>query len=217
MIERTTVDFPHRRPRHSDPLTFALDWDLCPFLYPQVADAVHLAKRTLAKINQNLVWAFGYNVIAIPLAAGALLPAAGICLTPSISGALMGLSSLAVVGNSLLLQWEVRNMGQAQGQGQGQGQALAQTGGTRQQQLEQQQPRQQQPVVSAGVTSGTDGDGSGAGAVGAGAASSRGAPQMLASLVSSAAAAATAAGGGGGKQPPQAPPAIGGAAGAGAG
>eukprot|EP00198_Chlamydomonas_reinhardtii_P013234 XP_001702571.1 heavy metal transporting ATPase [Chlamydomonas reinhardtii] len=74
----------------------------------QVADAVHLAKRTLAKINQNLVWAFGYNVIAIPLAAGALLPAAGICLTPSISGALMGLSSLAVVGNSLLLQWERR-------------------------------------------------------------------------------------------------------------
>ncbi|PNH07920.1 Copper-transporting ATPase PAA1, chloroplastic, partial [Tetrabaena socialis] len=81
----------------------------------QVADAVHLARRTLAKINQNLVWAFGYNLIAIPLAAGALLPSAGICLTPSISGALMGLSSLGVVGNSLLLQLEVANMGMAGG------------------------------------------------------------------------------------------------------
>ncbi|KAG2497846.1 hypothetical protein HYH03_004113 [Edaphochlamys debaryana] len=77
----------------------------------QVADAVHLAKRTLAKINQNLAWAFGYNIIAIPLAAGALLPSMGICLTPSISGALMGFSSLAVVTNSLLLQFEVRNLG----------------------------------------------------------------------------------------------------------
>ncbi|GIL67851.1 hypothetical protein Vafri_21137 [Volvox africanus] len=79
----------------------------------QVADTVHLARRTLAKINQNLIWAFGYNLVAIPLAAGALLPTAGICLTPSISGALMGLSSLAVVTNSLLLQLEVKGMSAA--------------------------------------------------------------------------------------------------------
>ncbi|GLI68631.1 hypothetical protein VaNZ11_013109 [Volvox africanus] len=76
----------------------------------QVADTIHLARRTLAKINQNLIWAFGYNLVAIPLAAGVLLPTAGICLTPSISGALMGLSSLAVVTNSLLLQLEVKGM-----------------------------------------------------------------------------------------------------------
>ena len=74
----------------------------------QVSDAIHLSRRTLAKIKQNLVWAFGYNVIAIPLAAGALLPALGVCLTPSISGALMGMSSVMVVGNSLLLQLEVQ-------------------------------------------------------------------------------------------------------------
>jgi Cu2+-exporting ATPase len=41
---------------------------------------------TLAKINQNLCWAFGYNLVALPLAAGALLPALGVGLTPSISG-----------------------------------------------------------------------------------------------------------------------------------
>ena len=77
-------------------------------LIGQVSDAIHLSRRTLAKIKQNLVWAFGYNVIAIPLAAGALLPALGVCLTPSISGALMGMSSVMVVGNSLLLQLEVQ-------------------------------------------------------------------------------------------------------------
>jgi Cu2+-exporting ATPase len=76
----------------------------------QVPDAIHLSKATLAKIRQNLIWAFGYNLISIPLAAGALLPSAGICLTPSVSGALMGLSSLLVVSNSLLLQWDLRNL-----------------------------------------------------------------------------------------------------------
>ena len=77
-------------------------------LLGQVSDAIHLSRRTLAKIKQNLVWAFGYNVIAIPLAAGALLPVLGVCLTPSISGALMGMSSVMVVCNSLLLQREVQ-------------------------------------------------------------------------------------------------------------
>ncbi len=74
----------------------------------QVADAIHLSRRTLAKIKQNLMWAFGYNIISIPLAAGALLPSLGVCLTPSVSGALMGMSSVMVVGNSLLLQLEMR-------------------------------------------------------------------------------------------------------------
>ncbi|KAG1663221.1 hypothetical protein FOA52_011314 [Chlamydomonas sp. UWO 241] len=75
----------------------------------QVADAIHLSRRTLAKIKQNLAWAFGYNIIAVPLAAGALLPSLGIALTPSISGALMGMSSVAVVSNSLLLQLEMHH------------------------------------------------------------------------------------------------------------
>jgi Cu+-exporting ATPase len=60
----------------------------------------------MQKIKQNLGWAFAYNLIGIPLAAGALLPTAGIVLTPSIAGALMGVSSLAVMGNSLTLQFD---------------------------------------------------------------------------------------------------------------
>ena len=55
---------------------------------PQVLDAVQLSQATFRKIRQNLWWAFGYNLIGIPLAAGALLPSAGIVLTPSISGGL---------------------------------------------------------------------------------------------------------------------------------
>lgn len=60
----------------------------------------------MAKIKQNLCWAFAYNLVGIPLAAGALLPTLGVALTPSLSGALMGFSSLAVMGNSLTLQWD---------------------------------------------------------------------------------------------------------------
>ncbi|BDA42504.1 probable copper-transporting ATPase SynA [Coccomyxa sp. Obi] len=70
----------------------------------QVVDALQLSHRTFTKIRQNLGWAFAYNAIALPLAAGALLPGFGIALTPSVSGALMGCSSLAVMANSLLLQ-----------------------------------------------------------------------------------------------------------------
>ncbi|KAA6429153.1 MAG: p-type ATPase superfamily, partial [Trebouxia sp. A1-2] len=75
---------------------------------PQVLDAIQLSHATFNKIRQNLWWAFGYNLVGIPLAAGALLPSMGIALTPSISGALMGLSSLAVMGNSLTLQLQGR-------------------------------------------------------------------------------------------------------------
>ncbi|KAF5839284.1 hypothetical protein DUNSADRAFT_1157 [Dunaliella salina] len=78
----------------------------------QVTDAIHLSRSTLNKIRQNLFWALGYNLVAIPLAAGALLPSMGICLTPSLSGAMMGASSVLVVSNSLLLQWELRGMRQ---------------------------------------------------------------------------------------------------------
>lgn len=77
---------------------------------PQVCDALELSRKTLSKIQQNLGWAFCYNLVGIPLAAGALLPKYGLALTPSISGALMGFSSLAVMANSLVLQWEVQGL-----------------------------------------------------------------------------------------------------------
>jgi Cu2+-exporting ATPase len=76
----------------------------------QVCDAIELSRKTLSKIQQNLGWAFCYNLVGIPLAAGALLPKYGLALTPSISGALMGFSSLAVMANSLVLQWEVQGL-----------------------------------------------------------------------------------------------------------
>eukprot|EP00898_Chlorokybus_atmophyticus_P001006 jgi/Chlat1/1906/Chrsp149S02218 len=78
---------------------------------PQVLDAISLSRATFAKIRQNLIWAFTYNLIGIPVAAGALLPTAGLMLTPSIAGGMMGLSSVAVMANSLLLrlQYHAKN------------------------------------------------------------------------------------------------------------
>lgn len=52
----------------------------------QVAEALQISKCTFAKIKQNLCWAFGYNLVGIPIAAGALLPIWGLALTPSVSG-----------------------------------------------------------------------------------------------------------------------------------
>ena len=77
---------------------------------PQVGDAIDLSKATFNKIKQNLGWAFGYNLIGIPIAAGALLPAYGLSLTPSVAGAIMGFSSLGVMGNSLLLKMKGREL-----------------------------------------------------------------------------------------------------------
>ena len=65
--------------------------------------ALDLAKKTIMKINQNLIWAFGYNLIAIPIAAGILFPKYGILLTPSIAALLMATSSITVVFNALSL------------------------------------------------------------------------------------------------------------------
>lgn len=73
----------------------------------QVLDVLHVSRATLRTIKQNMVWAFAYNAACIPLAAGALLPGLGIGLTPAVSGALMGLSSLTVMANSLLLQHKI--------------------------------------------------------------------------------------------------------------
>nr|CAB3501847.1 unnamed protein product [Digitaria exilis] len=70
----------------------------------QIVDALSLSKATMAKVHQNLAWAVAYNVVAIPVAAGVLLPQFDFAMTPSLSGGLMALSSIFVVSNSLLLQ-----------------------------------------------------------------------------------------------------------------
>jgi Cu+-exporting ATPase len=69
-----------------------------------VERSIRLGRKTLAKIKQNLFWAFFYNVIGIPVAAGALYPAFGIVLKPEFAGLAMAFSSVSVVTNSLLLK-----------------------------------------------------------------------------------------------------------------
>jgi Cu2+-exporting ATPase len=69
-----------------------------------VVRSLALARKTMAKVRQNLIWAFGYNLIVLPIAAGALLPAFALRLTPSLAAALMALSSITVVVNALLLR-----------------------------------------------------------------------------------------------------------------
>ncbi|KAI9012234.1 E1-E2 ATPase-domain-containing protein [Hyaloraphidium curvatum] len=71
----------------------------------QVAEAVVLGRKTMGTIRGNLAWALGYNLVGIPVAAGALLPAYGVVLPPSVAGGFMAASSLAVMANSLLLKW----------------------------------------------------------------------------------------------------------------
>jgi Cu+-exporting ATPase len=69
-----------------------------------VTKALKLSETTLKTIKQNLVWAFGYNVIAIPLAAGLFYPIAGILLSPVVASAAMAFSSVFVISNSLRLR-----------------------------------------------------------------------------------------------------------------
>ncbi len=66
--------------------------------------ALAIARRTMAKVRQNLAWAFGYNLLVLPIAAGALLPRFGLLLSPPLAALLMATSSLTVVLNALLLQ-----------------------------------------------------------------------------------------------------------------
>ncbi|MBD5355996.1 MAG: heavy metal translocating P-type ATPase [Bacteroides sp.] len=66
--------------------------------------AFHLSKLTVRTIRQNLFWAFIYNLIGVPIAAGALYPICGFLLNPMIAGAAMAFSSVSVVTNSLLLK-----------------------------------------------------------------------------------------------------------------
>ncbi len=70
----------------------------------KIPQAIKLSKHTVATIRQNLFWAFIYNIIGIPIAAGILYPINGFLLNPMIAGAAMALSSVSVVANSLLLK-----------------------------------------------------------------------------------------------------------------
>mgnify|MGYP006334925463 CR=1 FL=1 len=69
-----------------------------------VVESIELSRATFNKIRQNLFWAFAYNTLGIPVAAGVLLPAFGILLSPAAAGAFMAFSSVSVVTNSLLLR-----------------------------------------------------------------------------------------------------------------
>jgi Cu+-exporting ATPase len=69
-----------------------------------VVTAIDLSKYTIRKIKQNLFWAFAYNTVGIPIAAGVLYPVTGSLLSPMIAAAAMALSSVSVVANSLLMK-----------------------------------------------------------------------------------------------------------------
>ncbi|WP_417890258.1 heavy metal translocating P-type ATPase [Xanthomarina gelatinilytica] len=72
----------------------------------KIPQAIKLSKQTVATIKQNLFWAFIYNLIGIPIAAGILYPINGFLLNPMIAGAAMAMSSVSVVTNSLRLKWK---------------------------------------------------------------------------------------------------------------
>ena len=69
-----------------------------------VPRAIGLSQETLRIIRQNLAWAFGYNILLIPVAAGVLYPAFGLLLSPMLAALAMALSSVAVVTNALRLR-----------------------------------------------------------------------------------------------------------------
>jgi Cu2+-exporting ATPase/Cu+-exporting ATPase len=74
----------------------------------KVAIVISLSKSVMKVIKQNLFWAFAYNVLGIPLAAGALFPFTGLLLSPAFAGMAMGFSSVSVVINSLRLRFSAR-------------------------------------------------------------------------------------------------------------
>ena len=72
----------------------------------KIPEALELSTQTVKTLKQNLFWAFIYNIIGIPIAAGLLYPVNGFLLNPMIAGAAMALSSVSVVTNSLRLKWK---------------------------------------------------------------------------------------------------------------
>ncbi|NLI35801.1 MAG: copper-translocating P-type ATPase, partial [Bacteroidales bacterium] len=72
----------------------------------KIPAAIRLSRQTVATVRENLFWAFIYNIIAIPIAAGVLYPAFGFLLSPMIGSAAMAMSSVSVVSNSLRLRYK---------------------------------------------------------------------------------------------------------------
>jgi Cu2+-exporting ATPase len=72
----------------------------------RLVNAIRLSRATVRTVRQNLFWAFIYNLIGIPIAAGILYPVNGFLLNPMIAGAAMALSSVSVVSNSLRLKYK---------------------------------------------------------------------------------------------------------------
>jgi heavy metal translocating P-type ATPase len=70
-----------------------------------VVNALHVSQRTMRNIRQNLFWAFGYNALLIPVAAGIFYPVAGLMLSPALAAGAMALSSVFVLSNALRLRW----------------------------------------------------------------------------------------------------------------
>jgi P-type Cu+ transporter len=70
-----------------------------------VVNAFDVSQRTMSNIRQNLFWAFSYNTILIPVAAGVLYPIWGITLSPMLAAGAMALSSFFVLSNALRLRW----------------------------------------------------------------------------------------------------------------
>jgi heavy metal translocating P-type ATPase len=70
-----------------------------------VVNALHVSQLTMRNIHQNLFWAFGYNVLLIPVAAGVFYPVFGLMLSPALAAGAMALSSVFVLSNALRLRW----------------------------------------------------------------------------------------------------------------
>jgi Cu+-exporting ATPase len=69
-----------------------------------IVRARRLSRATMRNIRQNLVWAFIYNLLGVPIAAGLLYPLTGLLLSPMLASAAMSLSSVSVIGNALRLR-----------------------------------------------------------------------------------------------------------------
>jgi P-type E1-E2 ATPase len=70
-----------------------------------VVNALHISQLTMRNICQNLFWAFGYNALLIPVAAGIFYPMFGLMLSPALAAGAMALSSMFVLSNALRLRW----------------------------------------------------------------------------------------------------------------
>lgn len=79
----------------------------------KISETIRLSRLTVRTIRQNLFWAFVYNLIGVPIAAGALYPVCGFLLNPMIGGAAMAFSSVSVVTNSLRLRWRAGSVEEA--------------------------------------------------------------------------------------------------------